>query len=430
MRMTSNTLEAPMKPERTAIKSRDSAQGPLPARWHTRTALGLGFVALLAGAAAPSRDVAENVARNVTDSVARETRSYVLSQGQTHRGDLYKIGDTIRIEGEQDGDLTAIARSVSVSGTVTGDLNVAAGSTSLSGTLGDSVRVTGDSLTVSGTLKGDLLAFCDTLTITKSARIAGDVTTGARTVIIEGEIDGELDATGGEVTLEGSVGGDACLKADIVSVGSGARIKGALDYTSRNVLDLDGKGIVGGEITHKGKVEKRSFRVGHVFKWFFFMATALIVGLAALAVTREVSPAILGTLGAEGLRSAGIGFIAVVVVPVALALSCILIVTIPVVIIAILVFGLVVYLAKMPVAILLGTRVLKMLGRPAPSSYAGLATGIPVLYLAFAVPYLGTLAWLGSLFAGMGAIVLGVWAHRQARRAAAAPPPVSPAPAG
>ncbi len=421
-----------MKPRIPDFGHHDSIPGPVRARWHMRMALCAGFVALLAGATPVPSAIAEKVAREtstaVAEKVARETGTYTLPAGETHRGDLYKLGDTIRIEGEQDGDLSGFARTLIVSGTVTGDLNVGAGSIILSGTIGDSARVTGESVKISGTLKGDLLAFCDTLTITKEARIAGDVTVAARTVIIEGSIKGDLEATGGEVNLEGSVGGKAKLEADIVSVGSDARIAGSLDYASRNVLDLEDKGIVGGAITHKGRVEKRSFKVGQVFKWFFKMATALIIGLAALAITREVSPVILGTLGAEALRSAGVGFIFIVAVPVALALSCILIVTIPLVVIAFLLFGLLVYLAKLPVAVLLGGRILKALGRPAPSSYACLATGIPALYLVFAVPYLGTLVWLGSLFAGMGAIVLGVWAHRQARRAAGGPPPAAPPP--
>jgi hypothetical protein len=151
-----------------------------------------------------------------------------------------------------------------------------------------------------------------------------------------------------------------------------------------------------------------------------------------VAIFSKQTPAIVARVGGDGLRSAGIGFITFVVVPVAGLLACVLIVTIPLVFIAGMVFGLLVYLAKVPVAIWVGDWILARLGRPQRSPYPGFLIGITTLYLAFQIPYLGSLAWWASLFVGLGAIVLYISDQRQQRRspgdAAPVAPPAPPAP--
>ena len=355
--------------------------------------------------------------------------AYVLEEGKRHKGALYLCAHRITIAGEQGGDLYAMAGKVEVPGTITGDLMLMAGEVDIGGSIGDTVRVAAKSLTLTGTIKGDLLFGGGTLRIAKGARIGGDVRLGGGQLVLDGAVDGDLHITSGEVTLNGTVGGDADLQADIVTIAPEARIAGNLDYTSRNQLDLEGKGIVAGEVQHKAMKPKPRVAFKGVFWWIFSTATALLVGLAALALAGGVTPSIIGTLRTEGLRSAGVGFIAAIAVPVALLLSCILVITIPFVLIALALFALLIYLAKTPVAVAIGSRILKALGHPGPSVFQGLAVGIPVLYLLFAIPLLGKLIRCGCVFAGLGAILIGAWTYRQAHRSAihpAGPPPVSP----
>jgi len=409
-----------------------SAGRPLRLRFREGTARAFVFtgLALPAPAALASVDppaVLQELKRHGT----KESAIYSLPAGEKHKGDMYKGAGTITIAGEQDGDLFAFAQAVTVTGAVTGDVVAMARTVSLDGTVGDSVRVWCDTLSVTGTIKGDLLAFCATVTVADGAHITGDLKAAGAQIVMGGKVDGDLSATGGEVSLSGKVGGDARLKGDIVSIAPTARIGGELDYTSRNTLDLEGKGIVAGSVNHKEKKARATFTTHRFLMWFFFMATSLVVGLAALALTRNVSQAIVATLGGEALRSAGVGFIAIVVLPVALVLSCILIITIPLVIIAFMLLALAVYLAKAPVAILMGRRILKAMGRMDSNAFQALAVGTPALYLLFAIPYVGTLLWFACLFAGIGAMALGIWGHVQARRngAAAGAPPLAPQPA-
>ena len=383
-----------------------------------RNAVAAGLASLTAAAALPHRAA----------SSLESSGAYVLEAGKRHKGALYLGNHRVTIAGEQDGDLYAMAGKVEVPGTITGDFMVMAGEVDIGGTIGDTARVAAQSLTLTGTIKGDLLFGGGTLRIAKGARVGGEVRFGGGQLVLDGAVDGDLRTTSGEVTLNGTVGGDADLQADIVTIAPKARIAGDLDYTSRNQLDLEGKGIVAGEVQHKAMKPKPRVAFKGVFWWFFSTATALLVGLAALVLAGGVTPSIVGTLRTEGLRSAGVGFIAAIAVPVALLLSCILVITIPFVLIALALFVLLIYLAKTPVAVAIGSRILKALGRAEPTVFQGLAVGIPVLYLLFAIPILGRLLRFGCVFAGLGAILLGAWTYRQARRSATLPAGPPPAP--
>jgi cytoskeletal protein CcmA (bactofilin family) len=356
--------------------------------------------------------------------------SYELKEGETNEGDLYLFSGIIRIDGQQDGDLCVFGQALEVTGTVNGDVNAWAQKITIDGEVQDTARLFAQTIRVTGNVSGDLLAFGQSVEIAPQALITGSLKAGGADVTIEGTIEGDVDVTGGMIDVRGRVGGDAMLEADMIEIDPGARIEGNLDYVSRKPLEIEvGDGIVSGTIDWSPGGHKTKADVTFSGGWFFCLATALIVGLAAVAIFSRQTPPIVSRVGGDGLRSAGIGFITAVVVPVAGALACILIVTIPLVFIAMLFFGLLVYLAKVPVAIWAGSWILQRLGRPIGSPYLSLVIGIPVLYVLFVIPYIGTLIWFACLFVGLGAIVLYISDERQQRRSpGGAAPVVPPAP--
>ena len=349
------------------------------------------------------------------------TPRYFLKEGETHKGDLYFFSESVRIAGTQEGDLNVFAREISVTGTVTGDINAAVESAELGGTMGDAVRVTCNSVTVTGTINGDLIALCGTVLIEKEAHITGSVDAKGANVEVHGVIDGDLDATSGEIALSGKVGGDATLKADVINVDPGAHIAGDLEYTSRDRVDFNKDKVVHGEVSYTPEKKHPPVSRGGFLKWFFFTATALLAGLGALAIFRKSAPAIVAAVGGDALRSAGIGFITAIVVPVAAALSCILIITIPAVVLVFMAYFLLLYLAQAPVALWLGEQVLRRMNRATASPFVALAVGTPLLYAVFSIPYLGKLALFAVTFTGFGAIVITIWTARQARRGGGIP---------
>lgn len=359
------------------------------------------------------------------------TKYFELKAGETHEGDLYFMSESVRIDGTLDGDLSVFGRQVEVGpqGKVTGDLNAWVQTATLEGTMGDTVRVFCGDLTVNGKVDGDLISVCGQIEVEKGTEITGDADLKGASIDFRGKTHGSLSAVGGQVTLAGEVHGDAALKGDVVNLLPGAEVRGDLDYSARDPIAMGGKEIVGGEVTYNREEDDPPVSTGGFLKWFFFTATALLAGLGTVALFRTSAPGIVAAVREDALRSAGIGFITVTVVPVAALISCILIITIPAVILVLVALILLCYLSQVPVALWLGEWVLGKVGRPASSPFIALLAGVPLLYIVFAVPFIGKLAILATLFVGFGAIVISLWTVRQARRAGTLPPggaPMSP----
>ena len=359
---------------------------------------------------------------------------YILEEGATNQGDLYLFKDAVIIRGKQDGDLIVFGRELEVTGTgnVTGDINAFTQSVDLSGKMGDSVRAMAQSVHLSGVINGDLVAVGESIVVEKGSRITGDLDAKGARVQMDGTVDGDFTATGGEVHLLGKVGGSAELKGDVIEVDPNAKVHGDLTYTSRNKIDDEGHKVVDGEVVYTPNRSKPKVSSHGFIKWFFFTATALLAGLVSLAMFRRSAPEVVAAVRGDGLRSAGVGFISAIVIPVALAIACILIITIPAVVLGYIAYFMLLYLAQVPVGVFVGEWLLQRLGKTA-GPFGAVALGIPVMYVVFAIPVLGKLALFMVVFTGFGAIVMTIWTARQARRAGVPPPTpatgAAPAPA-
>lgn len=366
----------------------------------------------------------------------RSGQAYRVPAGETVTGDRYVLSArTIAIEGVVDGDLVAWSRAIDVPGTVTGDSILAGESILIDGTAGDSLRVAANTLTINGTVDGDLLAFAASIVVGPNGRIKGDLIAFAQNVAVLGTVDGSIRLTGGEFNLTGSVAGSVHVTGEEVTLGSGARIGGDFSYEAREAIDVPA-GAVGGHVTYEPardeeEEEKSSSPVKSVLWWIWRTGSALVVGFLLLTIFRRSGPRVAAAVGRDTLGSLGIGFVTAVVVPVASILICLFIFTIPLAVLAFLIYAVLLYVAKLPVAVWLGQRLLRLTGAKAPGAGVGLLLGTPILYLLFEVPYLGTLLWFLALFVGLGAILVGARApsgERPADNAAmGASPPLTAA---
>jgi cytoskeletal protein CcmA (bactofilin family) len=364
-------------------------------------------------------------------------RPFRVPAGETHVGDVYRLTTTVDVQGTQKGDLTVWAQSVTIPGTVTGDLYAGAQNVDVSGTVGDSARIFASNVFIRGTVDGDLSIWGAQVTIAREAHVTGDLACFSARCEVLGQVDGDVKATGGQVTLAGKIAGSATIRCDVLEVAPDTRIAGDLDYEAREKLDLEGKEIVSGSVLYEEKKkdsedEDEGVSGFKIFVWFWLLVAATIIGFLGLLLFPGPSSAVTAAVRTDMLRSSGVGFLAVIVVPVAGAIACILIITIPLVVILWFLYCLALYFAQFPVASWMGGRILGLLGNREPSRYLSLFLGLLVLYLLFAIPCVGWLVMFYAIFLGFGAILLGLrtwWIQRKA----AAPPggavPVPPEPA-
>ncbi len=342
-----------------------------------------------------------------------------IRNGEVHEGDLYTGAESVRVHGRLDGDLIAGSNRVLVDGRIDGDVFATGNAVDLRGPIGDSTRVAAQTLTVDTTIDGSLLAGVAELIVTDDARIAGGITAAAARVEIDGTVENGLRLAAGEIVIRGRVEGDANLIADSVDLEPGARITGDLQYQARTPLSPEAAALVDGDVRFEERVDDESeggTPWGLVISVLQMLA-ALLTGIVVVALFRGVVRQLAGSAAEQTTLSALLGFAAFLLVPAAAGFAMLTLVGLPLGLATVLLFGVALYAAKLPVAAWIGDRLLSRAGRAGASPYAAMALGVPLLYLLFAIPYVGWLFWLGAAWLGLGAMVVTGRRHLEARAA-------------
>ena len=344
-----------------------------------------------------------------------------IASSEVREGDLYAATEAVRIDGRLNGDLVAGARRILVDGQVDGDLFAAGNTIVLRGPIGDSTRIAGQTLTVDTTVDGDLLAAGTELHLTENARIAGGILAAGSLVEIDGTVENGARVAAGEIVIRGTVNGNANFIADRLDLAPGARITGDLDYRTRTPLSPEAAARVEGAVRYEEPVEdpeEGGAGFGFLF-WFWQVLAALLTGIVVVALFRSVVQRLVASIAEETTLGALLGFTAFLLVPVAAGIAMVTLVGLPVGVAAVLLFGLALYAAKLPIAVWIGDRLLGLAGRPGASPYAAMAIGVVLLYVVFAIPFVGWLFWLAATWLGLGAMVVSGRRYLDSRASAA-----------
>ncbi len=341
-----------------------------------------------------------------------------VDRSDVHEGDLYAAGDRVEIAGRLDGDLLSFARRLSVEGQVEGDLFATGEAADIQGTVGDSARVAVSTLTVGGTIDGDLIAVAALVDLSDNARIADRLIVASGVLRLDGTVDGDVLARVGEVVISGTVQGSADIETDRLELAPGARILGDLDYTARTPLGPEAIDQVAGTVRYNEVVdedEEGGITTWGVLFWTWTTSAALLAGILIVALFRRVVPSLVSAVEGQAVIGTLLGFAAFLVVPAGAVVAMVTLVGLPVGVAAFLLYAVALYIAKLPIAAWAGGRVLALAGRPNASPYATMTLGILVLYLLFAIPYIGGLLWLIATWLGLGAMVLASRQYLQTR---------------
>jgi len=352
-----------------------------------------------------------------TPAAAQETEAgtvVTVPSGEVREGDLYAAAEAVRVHGRLAGDLVTGAQRVLVDGQVDGDLFAAARTVDLRGLIGDSTRVVGEQVTVDSTIEGDLIAGGNRLQLLEGTVVRGGVAAAASSLEIDGTVEEDLRAAAGELVLRGTVRGNAHVIADRLDLAPDARIEGDLDYRTRIPLSPEAAARVAGAVRYEEPIdddEEDGSAAWSFLFWTWQAGAALLAGLLAVALLRPLVQQLASAIAGETTLGALLGFGAFLIVPVGAAVVMMTLVGLPIGIIAMLLFSVALYLAKLPVAVWAGSELLARAGRPGASPYAAMAVGILGLYLLFEVPWLGGLFWLAATWLGLGAMVLSGRRH-------------------
>ncbi|ELY28078.1 bactofilin family protein [Haloferax volcanii] len=250
------------------------------------------------------------------------------------------------------------------------------------------------------TVDGDLDAVGGTVVV--AGTVTGDVSATAGTVLVTetGVVNGNLDAVAGSATLEGSVGGSLAYDAATATVDAAAVVDGGV----RQVDDLAvAAPVVAGTPFQFGQFEGPVIP-GWVVSGYWFLAN-FVVGAIIVLVAPGFAGRVTGLGTKQAVRSGGVGLLAIVAIPIVLLLLLLTIVGIPLSLAGGVGFLLVLWVAGVYGALVLGTWLLSLADYD--NRWVALFAGLFVLAVLDFVPLGGILEFV-VLLVGLGAFALAL----------------------
>ncbi|MGQ3328942.1 MULTISPECIES: bactofilin family protein [Halorubrum] len=292
----------------------------------------------------------------------------------------------------------------------------------------DSVEGAAATIVVRGTVEGDLSGAAGSIRIAETGRVGGNVQAAAGTVIVDGtvggdaeigagsfeltetgRIDGLLDAGAGSIVVDGAVGGDVRAAAGSVVLGPTADIGGEFRYDADEFTQSPDATVAGGVVEDTSLGGTGSGGGDFVPSWVgsaYGVAANLVLGAVLLLAFPRFSRGVSDRIGGGPLASGGVGLLALIAAPIALALVAITIVGLPLALVGIAAYVVALWVGSVYGRYALGSWVLARLGRP--NRWAALLLGVVGVALIGLVPWAGGLVELLVLLLGLGALGLGL----------------------
>lgn len=328
---------------------------------------------------------------------------------------MYVAGNMVSINGSVDDDLVGAGNTVLVKKNVQDDLWIGGGTVTVQGDVGGSIRAAGGNVVVDGKVARDVLAAAGNITLSDSASVAGDVWVAGGVVQIDSDIQGDLKVAGGQVVLNGQVSGEVQARADEnLRLTDRAEIGGNLRYKSPREAEIAEGATIGGEIDFQKKEVSRVMFPGFLsgfddfFSWgnLMKMLMMIVVGLILVYLFKKSTRAFLKEATGHYWKNLGLGLAALILIPIAFLLLIFTVIGSWLAALLLLAHIFVLLLSIVVSAIVLGSWVLRKIGKKDkyPLDWKTVVVGVVLLSLISALPVIGWLACFLLMLLALGAI--------------------------
>lgn len=261
-----------------------------------------------------------------------ETLDRVTRDGQNR----YGAGMVLTYPDAIGDDLYAAGQQIIVTGRIGGDVGAAAGTVEITGPIAEDVRIAGQYLTVaSPDIGGNLVAAGQNIVFRSAVNIRGDAWVYGSFVELKGKIGGNLKVVADQLIIDAPIAGDAEITANRISFGERGSINGKLTLRApENVPDEKVSGEIAFTPTEKQgaagtPIEREASKL--LSPWSIFgLFVSLIFGFIFLAVFRPFGILFATSVKANPFVSMGIGFLALIAIPVAFVLLLVTLIGMPI----------------------------------------------------------------------------------------------------
>ena len=331
--------------------------------------------------------------------------------------DLYVAGGLSIISGDVRGDVMVVGGEVSLLGNVTEDISAIGGAVDVIGSVGGDLRVVGGRMEIASRVTDDLVAVGGLVHVLSDAVIVSDATIVAGATFMSGKVNGDLTIYGDEVEIDGTVRGNVVIKyAKKVTIGEGASIVGNLTYSAKEEIEIPSGAFVGGKINFTETPTKNiDFGAGiiGILALLFAIKFMLLLtaGLVAVLVFKKFSKTIVENSHNRFAKNVLIGFITLLVVPVAAVLIIFTMLGAYVGAVILGAYALMLSVAKVYAGIVAGAFLSKWIKKEVIVNWKWAVLGIVALQALCIVPIIGALVYIVFMLSAFGSI--GVLAYNK-----------------
>lgn len=338
--------------------------------------------------------------------------SYTLPAGKEIKTDLIVAAERTRIDGDVDGDLIVFSSSVTVNGHIKGDILGFGQEIEVNGPVDGNVRAWCQYLTLNSAVAKNVMSWTERTALAEKATVGGTMTLGSGSSELDGRVAGDLLAFVGDLEINGTLGRDATIRGDRLSIGSTAQIMGQTKFRGRRQPQIsEGAKLANPIDVTLIKPGPNYGQIAYYWHQVLFWGASFLFGLLLLFLLPGFFARAVNTANKAGV-SIGLGLLLLFATPIIAFIACVTIVGLGVGIAALLAYAIAVYSAQIFVASWLGEKMMGI-GSGIGPAIARLAIGLAVLRVARMVPFAGPIIGLLITVWGLGALALAI--HRSMR---------------
>jgi cytoskeletal protein CcmA (bactofilin family) len=334
----------------------------------------------------------------------------VLNRNQIHQGDYFTAGKSVEISGRVIGDVYASGGQIIIDGEVDGDLLVFGASVSVTGHVKGNVRVASGQLMLSGVVDRNVTIFSGNGELLPSGNIHGNLFAIVGNLDLGSVVKGHARVYASNLRLSNQIGKTLQAYVGQLRITSKGEIGGSLEYWSNNEAVISEEAHIAHIEQHPSFFYKlthgkflRGIKIGSILATRFmnFLYT-FIIGLILMRYFPAKIWNAVSALGERPLQSLLAGLVVALILPIAAFAMLVTILGAPFALTIIAMNLFFFYTAKIVCVLWVVKHVYE--GMRFRRLYFGIALfGYFSLTL---VPILGWVISLGSLFMGLGSILI------------------------
>lgn len=321
----------------------------------------------------------------------------------------FKAGDSVTYNKEVLGSAFIAGNIASFGGNSDGVLFIAGNSVDVKGEA-EYALIAGNTITASGRVIKDSFIAGNILNI--KADIGRDLYAVGSSVTLTGVIDRNVYIGAETVNLEDvEIMGDATIYGDRIIIGKGVEISGTLKYTEGKAT-IDSSAKVGAletvEVNDYSTIKVNPIIVTLKAKAWSYLSILLVFVLMAV-----FTPILFRGVGKDELSFLqivtyiGYALVYLILVPMAAIMLMFLVIGIPLAFIALIVYGLTIYLAKAYMGYYIGRKIFA--SRKEENALVEGLVGITILYVVSLIPYVGPFVSFLACLCGIGIMLFTVY---------------------